>query len=62
MQYLAKYLQENLLIYLVELNTLTIKAEENFDWQIYYWYEQCPQLLGTLNLVIGGRRDGKSEQ
>jgi len=36
MQYLAKYLQENLLIYLVELNTLTIKAEENFDWQIYY--------------------------
>ena len=62
MHYLAKYFQENLLIYLVMLNTLAIKAEENFDWQIHYWNEQCPQLLGTLNLVIGGRRDGNSEQ
>lgn len=24
--------------------------------------EQCPQSLGTLNLVIGGHRDGKSER
>jgi len=36
MQYLAKYFQENLLIYLVMLNTLTVKEEENFDWQIHY--------------------------
>lgn len=24
--------------------------------------EQCPQLLGTLYLVIGGHRDGNSER